>query len=154
MDQAFLGFILPVASIVPVTVFDLKYRIIPDWLTLPLLTAGLAFSCAPQGITPYLALAGVFCGGGTLWAIEWIGRHVTGKEGMGGGDIKYMAALGAFIGPIPALALLCIASITALLFSAGRACRTRQFLGATLPFGPFLCAGLICTLVLMKKGIF
>jgi len=85
MDQAFLGFILPVASIVPVTVFDLKYRIIPDWLTLPLLTAGLAFSCAPQGITPYLALAGVFCGGGTLWAIEWIGRHVTGKEGMGGG---------------------------------------------------------------------
>ena len=120
-------------------VIDWDTTLLPDVLTQPLTWAGLiaaALGWSGQSLT--LALWGAVGGYGLLWSVATGFRLMTGKDGMGQGDFKLLAALGAWLGPWAGLSLILIASLSGLL--AGLMLRQRGRLreGLYLPFGPFL----------------
>jgi leader peptidase (prepilin peptidase)/N-methyltransferase len=138
--QYFL-FLLFVATLVTIAFIDLHHKIIPDVLSLPGILVGWAASFVLGHISWSDSLIGMIGGGGTLFVIAFGYAHITGKEGMGGGDIKLLAMIGAWMGwrPLPLIVL--ISSLTgavagtAFLFLAGKGLRAR------IPFGPFLSLG-------------
>jgi leader peptidase (prepilin peptidase)/N-methyltransferase len=126
---------------------DVDHQLLPDDITLPLLWAGLAASVlfgATDGaglpVSPRDAILGAVCGYLSLWSVFHVFRLVTGKEGMGYGDFKLFAALGAWLGwkQLPLVILLAAASGAALgiLMIVLRG-RDRA---APMPFGPYLAA--------------
>src|SRR6516225_2369758 len=104
---AFLVSFVFVAALIVISFIDLDVRIVPDVISLPGIIAGLLFSVvARYGIndpfelipSPLNALIGVLVGVGFLLALAWVYEAFTGVEGMGGGDIKLLAMIGAFLG--------------------------------------------------------
>ncbi|MBA2565367.1 MAG: prepilin peptidase [Gemmatimonadetes bacterium] len=77
---------------------DLRTYLIPDELSIGGALLGLLVSLLPGGLTPLHSLVGAVVGGGLLYAVAWLGALVFRKEAMGGGDIKMMAMVGAFVG--------------------------------------------------------
>lgn len=127
-------------------VIDWKHRIIPDALTLPGIAAGLAASCALpqlQGETGTLAALGssalgLLAGGGFLYAAGWLGERVFRKEAMGGGDVKLMALVGAWTGPVGVLWTVLVGSLAGSVYGLYRRWKNAE---EHIPFGPFLGAG-------------
>jgi len=128
--------------IIPITIIDFKHYIIPDSLTLPLLGAGILLSFLPGALSPQQALLGILAGGGTLYVIGWVGGAIMKKEAMGGGDIKLMAAAGAFFGPQCSLLSIVFGATLGAIY--GIAIMATKRLSGThqIPFGPFLGAGI------------
>lgn len=128
------------AALVAITVIDLRHQIIPDAITLPGIVAGFAASTAigrPGGIDSGL---GILVGGGIFWLVLQGSLLVLGQEGLGGGDIKLGAMLGAFLGWKATL-------LAVFLAVAGGGLVALALLGLKLrgrkdpiPFGPFLAA--------------
>ncbi|HEY3808857.1 MAG TPA: A24 family peptidase [Steroidobacteraceae bacterium] len=133
--------------LIALTFIDLDHQLLPDSLTLPLLWLGLLASIAgwsgPSSnlpVTPFDAIAGAALGYLALWSVYHVFRLLTGKEGMGYGDFKLLAALGAWLGwrmllPIVLLAAL-VGAVMGVALIAGR----RHQRGVPMPFGPFLAA--------------
>ena len=135
------------AALVAIAWIDFDFRIIPDSLSLGGLVVGLVGSFFLPVSVP-MALVGAVAGGGVLWALAAGYQKATGVPGMGGGDIKLAAMIGAFLGPGGALLTLFIASIMGtatggLLMAAGRAGRR-----TALPFGTFLAPAAVLALFL------
>ncbi len=123
-------------------VIDLRTTLLPDDITLPLLWLGLLASVAGLGFaTPVDAIIGAALGYGLLWGLYQVFRLLTGKEGMGYGDFKLLAALGAWTGwqGLPVTILLSSA-VGAGVGIAMIALQGRDR-AAPIPFGPFLAAG-------------
>jgi leader peptidase (prepilin peptidase)/N-methyltransferase len=119
---------------------DLEHQILPDRITLPGIVVGVIASIwLPPGIRD--ALLGVLLGGGILWLVIWGYYMVTGQEGMGFGDVKMLAMIGAFLGWQQVLVTLVLGSVTGsvvgllLIRFAGRDMKY------ALPFGTFLALG-------------
>lgn len=137
------------ASVLLVIFFiDLDFQIIPDVITLPGMTLGLAVSLLPGGIGPVDALIGLLVGGGALYLIAILGDWLFKKESMGGGDVKMAAMLGAFLGWqkiilifISSAVIGLVVSLVIMIFSA-RVRETR-----VVPFGPFLATAAILSIV-------
>ncbi len=129
-------------------VIDFRTQLLPDVITLPLLWAGLLFQLLFQPLMLPSAVIGAMVGYLSLWSFYWLFKLVTGKEGMGYGDFKLLAALGAWLGwSFLPLMLILSAGIGAILGLAAQACSPR-LRGAPLPFGPFLAlAGWVALLV-------
>ena len=157
------------AALLLVTFIDLDHRFIPDEVSLPGVVVGLAAAFLPGGVTPLDAFGGVLLGGGVLWAVAWGYERLTGVEGMGYGDVKLLAMIGAFLGWQAIPGVLVVASITGslagalLIFTSGgraRARRVAERLGVgalpawmqraarrtEIPFGPFLALGAVLAL--------
>ena len=107
------------SSLIVVTGTDLSHTMIPDAVTLPGIVIGLlcAVLILPIGLVD--SLLGVLLGGGILWFLAWISPYVFGKEGMGGGDIKLMAMVGAFLGWQPVLLAIMIGSFLGSIVGVG-----------------------------------
>lgn len=132
-------------------VIDAQTTLLPDALTQPLTWAGLlAAAMGYSGLSLPDALWGAVGGYLFLWSVYWLFRWVTGKDGMGQGDFKLLAALGAWFGWQALLALILLASLSGL--AAGLWLRWRQRLSADthMPFGPCLA---LAGLILMMGGI-
>jgi len=153
------------AALLLVSIVDLDHLIIPDVVSLPGILVGLAASALlPGGTSLWDALAGVCLGGGMLWIVAASYERATGVEGLGLGDAKLLAMIGAFLGwqAIPAVLVVAslagtFAGLTVLLSRHGReaARRVRRVLGTSavavhwrraarrtaIPFGPFLALG-------------
>lgn len=117
---------------------------LPDGLTQPLVWGGLlAAATGWTGQSLSQALAGAVLGYLSLWSVATVFRLVTSQEGMGGGDFKLLAALGAWMGPLLLIPLVLLASVLGLL--AGLILRNRGELreGRYIPFGPFLIAAAV-----------
>jgi leader peptidase (prepilin peptidase)/N-methyltransferase len=125
--------------LVALSVIDLRTQLLPDAITLPLLWGGLLVSTTSGGFTDLRsAVLGAAAGYLVLWLIYWIFKLATGKEGMGYGDFKLLAALGAWLGwkALPAIILLSSAVGAAIGIALVLGGRLRR--QAPLPFGPFL----------------
>ncbi|MGL6046405.1 MAG: prepilin peptidase [Vogesella sp.] len=119
---------------------DAKTQLLPDDLTLLLLWAGLLFSLLGVTVPLADAVVGAMAGYLTLWGIYWLFKLVTGKEGMGYGDFKLLAALGAWLGwsMLPLVVLL--SSLVGALFGLLMMALQRHDRGQAMPFGPYLAA--------------
>src|SRR5438067_2521218 len=133
------------AALLLITFVDLDHRLIPDEVSLPGIVVGLGAAFLPGGIGPLDALAGAILGGGVLWAVAWTYERLTGVEGMGFGDVKLLAMIGAFLGWQAIPAVLVVSSLTgslagiAVLFTGRGRRRMRRVArrlgaGAVLPF--------------------
>ncbi|VCU70037.1 Type 4 prepilin-like proteins leader peptide-processing enzyme [Pigmentiphaga humi] len=128
------------AACVALAVIDLQTSLLPDDLTLPLLWAGLFVNLWGVFAPLAAAVVGAIAGYGVLWAVYWAFRLATGKEGMGYGDFKLLAAIGAWLG-WQSLPLVMVAASLAGLLAAGALLLTgRMRRGETMPFGPCLAA--------------
>lgn len=134
------GFVL--LLLIPITIIDLQHYIIPDELTITFLIVALVASFMPGDTTPFKAVLGVLAGGGSLYAIGWIGKIVFRKgEAMGGGDIKLLAMLGALWGPKTALLTIFFGSLYGTLGAIVLLSLRRLNSDHRIPFGPFLALG-------------
>lgn len=126
------------------TLIDAQTQLLPDDLTLLLLWAGLLFSLLGVTVPLADAVVGAMAGYLSLWSIYWLFKLATGKEGMGYGDFKLLAALGAWLGwsLLPLVVLL--SSLVGAVFGVAMMALQRHRAGQTMPFGPYLAAaGLI-----------
>lgn len=124
--------------LVPIALIDIDHRIIPDELSLGGLAAGFLLSFLPGGNWKG-SVAGALLGGGGLYATAFLYEKARGVEGMGGGDIKLLAMIGAFLGWRGTLATIFFG---ALLGAAGGMLAMRkggEGLKTAIPFGPYLC---------------
>ncbi|PLC48815.1 hypothetical protein CR159_15845 [Pollutimonas subterranea] len=126
------------ATLLILALIDAHTRLLPDALTLPLMWAGLALAWGGFGISLGDAVAGAMAGYGFLWSLFWVFKCLSGREGMGYGDFKLLAALGAWLG-WRALAMVLLASCVAAVLFAMLRQRSLAPDGA-YPFGPFLAA--------------
>ena len=118
---------------------DAKTTLLPDQLTLPLLWLGL-LAAAAFDATPTLfdATLGAVTGYLSLWLVYWAFRLVTRRDGMGYGDFKLMAAIGAWLGWQTAPAVILIAAVLGLAYAIVRILHRTATRGTPIPFGPFL----------------
>jgi leader peptidase (prepilin peptidase)/N-methyltransferase len=120
---------------------DARTYIIPDQFTLGGLVMGLALSFAPGGIGWKDAFLGAVLGYGLLWLVAVLGEWAFKKPAMGGGDIKMMAMVGAFLGPMGVLLTIFLGALFGTLIFAPISMRT----GKLVPFGIFLALGAAIT---------
>ena len=129
-------------AVIALTMIDFDTQLLPDDITLPLVRAGLLVNMKGLWIPLDQAVLGAAFGYLSLWSIYWLFKLVTGKEGMGYGDFKLLAALGAWLGPsqLPLIILLssCVGAVIGGVYAAIR----KE--SAPFAFGPYLAiAGLI-----------
>ncbi|MHB8066428.1 MAG: prepilin peptidase [Desulfobaccales bacterium] len=131
------------AALVALTGLDLEHRWLPDVITLPGIALGLVFSLIFPHLSFVESLAGTLVGGGLFYGLMWTYEKLTGKMGMGGGDVKLLALIGAFLG-IKALPLVILVSAAlgslvgiALVLITG-SWRRGNWRATAIPFGPFL----------------
>ncbi|MGO2391351.1 MULTISPECIES: prepilin peptidase [unclassified Halomonas] len=129
-------------------VIDFRTQLLPDVITIPLLWAGLLFQLIFQPFMLSDAVIGAMAGYLILWSFYWLFKLLTGKEGMGFGDFKLLAALGAWLGwSFLPLLLILSAGLGAMVGLIAQACLP-HLRGKPLPFGPFLAlAGWVALLV-------
>lgn len=141
------------AALIVITFIDLQHQIIPDVISLPGIP--LCFLCTfiVPWANPRGSLIGILVGGGVLYVFA-AGYHlITKKEGMGGGDIKLLAMIGAFLGWQGALAALILGAFLGSIIGIILIMLKGKDLKYAVPFGPFLSAGAFCTLLYGEKLI-
>jgi len=125
-------------TLVALTFIDADTQLLPDDLTLPLLWAGLAVNVGGLFVPLAEAVVGAIAGYLVLWGVYWLFKLIRGKEGMGYGDFKLLAALGAWLGwkALPGIVLL--SSVAGAVIGIALMIVHRRDGGTPLPFGPYL----------------
>jgi leader peptidase (prepilin peptidase)/N-methyltransferase len=131
------------SALLVVTGTDLSHKIIPDAITLPGMVFGLVGAATVLPVGLMNAMLGVLIGGGILWALAWASPYLFGKEGMGGGDIKLLGMVGAFLGWKPALLTILIGSLAGSVVGIGLIALGVMKRDEYIPFGPFLVLGAV-----------
>lgn len=127
---------------------DADTQLLPDCLTLPLLWLGLVFNLLSGQVSLEAALWGAIGGYGVLWLVNAMFKQLRGKNGLGGGDAKLLAALGAWLGVAALPGLIFGAALLAVIAGLGRAVWRRHTLNQPMPFGPWLAiAGWVSLMV-------
>lgn len=128
-------------SLLALSLIDWQTTLLPDAMTQPLLWLGLIASAAHWVELPLTqAVWGSVCGYVALWSVATLFEQITGKQGMGGGDFKLLAALGAWLGPFALIPLIFLASFTGALFGLSLQRLKRLPANGYVPFGPFLAS--------------
>ena len=136
-----------VATLLALAAIDWDTTLLPDSLTLPLLWVGLVASALGWTIPLSSALWGVVAGYLSLWSVYWLFKLTTGKEGMGFGDFKLLAALGAWLGWQMILPIVLGASVLGAVIGIAMKMSSALREGRYVPFGPFLAgSGLVVLL--------
>ena len=136
-----------VAVLIALAGIDWDTTLLPDSLTLPLLWAGLMASALGWTVALPDAVWGAVVGYLSLWSVYWVFKLATGKEGMGFGDFKLLAALGAWLGLKMLLPVILGASILGALVGIVMKLRSSLREGRYVPFGPFLAGAGIAVLL-------
>lgn len=146
-----LEYLILVFGLVTASFIDLDHMILPDEITL----GGLALALIGAAVNPERefmeAFWGFLFGGGILWAVAYIYYVFTGREGLGGGDIKLLAWMGALLGwkaiPFIILSSSILGSVVGLTMSR----KSEDGLKAMIPFGPFLAIGALLYILGLKS---
>jgi leader peptidase (prepilin peptidase)/N-methyltransferase len=137
-----------IATLIVVTFIDLDHRIIPDAISLPGIPVFFLAAFAVPSVTWHASVVGIVAGGGSLFVVAWVYQLITGREGMGGGDIKLLAMIGAMVGWQGILFTLFAASAIGTLVGLIAMVRSGKGLKLAIPFGPFLAMGAVSYLFL------
>jgi leader peptidase (prepilin peptidase)/N-methyltransferase len=139
------------SALLVATGIDFAHQIIPDRITLPGIVLGILCAAAilPLGVVD--SLLGIVVGGGILWLLAWASPYLFGKEGMGGGDIKLLAMVGAFLGWRQALLTIMVGavlgSVVGLVLIGCKFIRREQY----IPFGPFIALGAVISMLFHRE---
>ena len=133
------------SALVIIAFIDLKEKIIPDVISLPLTALGFLSSFVLKNISPLNSLLGILAGGGSLYLIAIAGTYIFRKEAMGGGDIKLSAMVGAFLGWQLALLSLFIGFLLGSVIGIIVLMKTKGEI-RDVPFGPFIALGTLIAL--------
>lgn len=137
------------ATLLALSLIDWDTTVLPDSMTQPLLWGGIVAATAGWTIAPADAVWGAAAGYLSLWSVYWLFKLATGKEGMGYGDFKLLAALGAWLGWQAVLPVVLLASVIGAVVGIAMKLTGALREGRYVPFGPFLAGG---GLVLMFSG--
>ncbi|NPB09844.1 MAG: prepilin peptidase [Thermodesulfobacteria bacterium] len=131
------------AALLVVSLIDLEFQIIPDEISLPGIVLGLLFSPWNPLTTPLEALLGALCGAGGLYLVAEFYYFFTKREGLGGGDLKLLSMIGAFLGVRSLVPVVFISSLVGALTGVLLALlfRVQEKRTFAIPFGPFLSLG-------------
>jgi leader peptidase (prepilin peptidase)/N-methyltransferase len=135
-------------ALIALTFIDFDTQLLPDDITLPLLWLGLLFNLNGGFTDLKSAVIGAVAGYLILWSIYWLFKIVTGKEGMGYGDFKLLAAIGAWFGWQLLPAVILLSSVLGAGIGIGLIVLTKRGREVPMPFGPFLAIGGIAALFL------
>jgi len=137
---AALAAMLLAAVLLAAALIDLDTQLLPDALTLPLVWAGLAVNLGGLFVPIEHAVLGAMAGYASLWSIHHAFRLVTGREGMGYGDFKLLAAIGAWLGWQPLAAVVLMACVAGAGFAIAGGVAGLRDARAPIAFGPWLAA--------------
>ena len=133
-------------ALIALTFIDFDTQLLPDSITLPLLWLGLLFNLDGGFTDLSSAVIGAVAGYLVLWSIYWLFKLITGKEGMGYGDFKLLAAIGAWFGWQLLPAVILLSSLVGSMIGIGLIVLARRGRNVPMPFGPYLALGGICAL--------
>lgn len=154
VSLSYLFYFSFVAALVVITIIDLYHQIIPDVISIPGIGVGLFGALIIPHITFFNSLLGILLGGGSLFVIATLYQWLFKREGMGGGDVKLLAMIGAFLGwdavILTILLSSLIGSITGIIIMA---LKGKDFKYA-IPFGPFLSLAAVIALFYKKDILF
>lgn len=140
LQEGLILYVLVVMLLV-VTFIDIDHQIIPDAITYPGIVIGFLSSFVLENITYKESLLGIAVGGGLLLLVASGYYFLTKKEGMGGGDVKLLAMIGAFLGWKAAIFTIMVGSAIGTVLGIAMAIRTQGGRSLAVPFGPFLSLG-------------
>jgi leader peptidase (prepilin peptidase)/N-methyltransferase len=135
----FFGF---AAALLVIAFIDLDHKIIPDILSIPALIIGFAATLLKLGVIPWTeSLVGIIGGGGFLYLVATFFEKLRGHQGMGGGDVKMLAMIGAWVGWRALPLIILISSLAGILIGGGSLLLAQKGMRTRIPFGPFLALG-------------
>lgn len=147
LSPALLGAALLTWALIALTMIDIDHQLLPDDITLPLLWLGLIFNISGTYASLSDAVIGAVAGYLILWGIYWAFKLLTGKEGMGYGDFKLLAALGAWMGWQALPLIILLSSLVGAVCGIALMIIKRRGKEIPIPFGPYLAmAGWIALL--------
>ena len=138
--RGLVGAIL-LSILLAIAITDARHYLIPDPLSIGGLAAGLAASFFPGAPSPLMSLSGAALGFSVLFAVGWLGERAFKKPAMGGGDMKMMAMVGAFLGPLGAMLTIFLGALAGSVIFGPISLKT----GKLVPFGVFLALGAAST---------
>ncbi len=127
-------------ALIALTFIDFDHQLLPDSITLPLLWGGLLLSLSGVFVDSHSAIIGAAAGYLTLWAVYWLFKWVTGKEGMGQGDFKLLALLGAWLGWQALPVVILLSSLVGAVVGLSMVLFLGRDKNIPIPFGPYLAA--------------
>lgn len=137
--QAAAGLVLT-WTLIALAGIDVRTQLLPDQMTLPLLWLGLILSLFALFVPAHPSIIGAVAGYLSLWSVYWLFKLSTGKEGMGYGDFKLLAALGAWMGPGALLPIVLLSSLVGAVIGGIYLAVGKQGRETPIPFGPFIAA--------------
>ncbi len=141
------------AALIVITVIDYHHQVIPDVISLPGIVVGFLASLVLPGHSFVSSLLGILLGGGSLFLVAAVYEWLFKREGMGGGDVKLLAMIGAFLGWKPVILTILLGSlIGSIVGITVMIWKGRNFKYA-IPFGPFLSMGAMVSLVYGERII-
>lgn len=138
--RAALGAGILIAALVALTFIDIDTQLLPDSITLPLIWIGLLFNLSATYTDLHSAVIGAIAGYLSLWTVYWGFKLATGKEGMGFGDFKLLAALGAWLGWQMLPLIILLSSLVGAVVGIILIVAAKRGRNVPIPFGPYLAA--------------
>ena len=139
--------LLFVWALLSLTFIDADTQLLPDSITLPLLWLGLLSNLHGTFVDLYSAVVGAVAGYLILWSVYWLFKLSTGKEGMGFGDFKLLAAIGAWLGWQMLPLVILLSSVVGAVVGITLIVAVRQGRDVPIPFGPYLAGGGLIALI-------
>ena len=140
LGPALFGALLFTWALIALTMIDVDHQLLPDEITLPLLWLGLLLNTQAVYVDLPSAVIGAVSGYLILWSVYWLFKLITGKEGMGYGDFKLLAALGAWMGWQSLHMIILMSSLVGACVGIALLLFKRQGRDVPIPFGPYLAA--------------
>lgn len=145
--------VIIITAIVPSIFIDIEYRIIPDRLSIGLVISGFILSLFDPYMAWHTSLAGIVIAGGVLFLVSIAYYKMTGREGLGGGDIKLIAGIGAVMGWYPAMIIMFLSSLTGSLYGIVIMLFFKKNRLTEIPFGPFIGGVALLYYLIIEGGL-
>ncbi len=141
MGIQFLSYSIFLSLLLVISVIDLYHQIIPDELSLPGIVIGFVFALLTKDLTWKDSLMGILFGGGIFLGIALLYERLAHREGLGGGDVKLLAMIGAWLGIKSLLPVIIVSSALGSIVGLSIMALQRKSFKSAIPFGPFLAMG-------------